>query len=280
MEEIDIKNSRRRRWFRAQLLAGVYSGGSGYSSESTAYFAALQAAGITATGGQKSAFETFVQAGKAAGWWTGIGRLILPVWNAAAPNAIDATHPGAALSWSGTVTHTGKSVISDGSTGYIDFQLTAAAAGMTINGLWMACMQIAGNGGLLSRTELPVGGYDPSGQLTLGAYGGILALTSGTASAQWINIANYEGLQLGYRTATNHGKILYTGTMLSGHTAPYVEASFTGPLSGLAALNLGAPTFCTNRPTVCIACGSTALTPASSEALAINLYNLITALRA
>lgn len=65
------------------------------------------------------ALDTFIRTGKSDGWYSSIKRMYLPIWAAAAPNAICMTSLTSGT-FNGTVTHAAGYVQGDGSTGYFD----------------------------------------------------------------------------------------------------------------------------------------------------------------
>lgn len=87
--------------------------------DAAGYIDAVVAAGGTVSSTQKSAIDTFIKTGKSDGWYSSLKRLYLPIWGAAAPNAIDMIGRTSGT-FNGTVTHTAGYVQGDGSTGYFD----------------------------------------------------------------------------------------------------------------------------------------------------------------
>ena len=105
----------------------------GYSftdSDAEAYVTALETAGATPTDDQKSAIDTFYATGKSEGWYANIKRLYLPIWAAAAPNAIDMIALGSGT-WNGGITHASGYAQSNGTTGYFDYGDTTTGIGLT-----------------------------------------------------------------------------------------------------------------------------------------------------
>jgi hypothetical protein len=87
--------------------------------DAAAYIAAVVNAGGTVSATQRAAVNDFYRAGKSAGWYSSIKRLYLPIWAAAAPNAIDMIGLTSGT-FNGTVTHGAGYVLGDGSTGYFE----------------------------------------------------------------------------------------------------------------------------------------------------------------
>jgi hypothetical protein len=101
-------------------LSNMLGGGSlTLDPDARAYIAAVETAGGTVSATQRTAVSDFYRAGKSAGWYSSIKRLYLPIWAAAAPNAICMTRADQRHvqrhgdSWRGYVQ-------GDGSTGYFD----------------------------------------------------------------------------------------------------------------------------------------------------------------
>lgn len=99
------------------------------------YIDAVVAAGATVSGGQKSAINTFVKTGKADGWYSSLKRLYLPIWAAAAPNAICMTSLTSGT-FVGGVTHGAGFVQGDGTTQRFNSGATPGSLGMGA-GNWM-----------------------------------------------------------------------------------------------------------------------------------------------
>jgi hypothetical protein len=101
-------------------LSNMLGGGSlTLDPDARAYIAAVETAGGTVSATQRTAVSDFYRAGKSAGWYSSIKRLYLPIWAAAAPNAIDMIGLTSGT-FNGTVTHSAGYVQGDGSTGYFD----------------------------------------------------------------------------------------------------------------------------------------------------------------
>jgi hypothetical protein len=107
--------------------SGVFGG---LDPDAKAYIDAVETAGATVTSGQKKAIDTFYKRGKSDGWYSSLKRLYLPIWAAAAPNAIDMIALGSGT-FAGTVTHGAGFVQGDGSTGRFISDTSGNAVGMT-----------------------------------------------------------------------------------------------------------------------------------------------------
>jgi hypothetical protein len=104
-------------------LSLARAGGAALDADAAVYIAAVETAGATVSGGQKKAIDTFYKTGKSDGWYSSIKRMYLPIWAAAAPNAIDMMELGSGT-FNGTVTHGAGFVQGDGTTGYFAFSST------------------------------------------------------------------------------------------------------------------------------------------------------------
>jgi hypothetical protein len=101
-------------------LSNMLGGGSlTLDPDARAYIAAVETAGGTVSATQRTAVSDFYRAGKSAGWYSSIKRLYLPIWAAAAPNAICMTSLTSGT-FNGTVTHGAGYVQGNGSTGYFE----------------------------------------------------------------------------------------------------------------------------------------------------------------
>ena len=105
----------------------------GIDADAAAYLALLSAQGVAVTGAQSSAIDAFYVTGKDEGWYSTLKRIFLPIWGAAAPNAICMVS-GSSGTYSGTVTHASGYVQSNGSTGYFDLGTSASALSITTTG--------------------------------------------------------------------------------------------------------------------------------------------------
>jgi hypothetical protein len=112
-------------------LSNMLGGGSlTLDPDARAYIAAVETAGGTVSATQRTAVSDFYRAGKSAGWYSSIKRLYLPIWAAAAPNAIDMIGLTSGT-FNGTVTHSAGYVEGDGTTGYFNTGATPASIGLS-----------------------------------------------------------------------------------------------------------------------------------------------------
>lgn len=116
-------------------LSSSLVGGSLLSADANAkaYIAAVTAAGVTVSATQKTAINNFYKTAKAAGYYTGLKRMYLPIWGVAAANAIDMIGLTSGT-FVGTLTHSSGYVTSNGSTGHFLSDVAPGSAGCTLNG--------------------------------------------------------------------------------------------------------------------------------------------------
>jgi hypothetical protein len=111
----------------------------GLDPDAKAYIAAVETAGATVTSGQKKAIDTFYKTGKSDGWYSSLKRLYLPIWAAAAPNAIDMIALGSGT-FNGTVTHASGYVQSNGTTGWFDTGVTPETLGLSTSTAYLCAL--------------------------------------------------------------------------------------------------------------------------------------------
>lgn len=98
--------------------------------DAKAYIAAVVATGVTVTATQRTAVDTFYKTAKDDGYYTSLKRLYLPIWGAAAANAIDMITLTSGT-FVGTVTHGSGFVQGDGTTGFFRSDTSAFSVGRT-----------------------------------------------------------------------------------------------------------------------------------------------------
>lgn len=96
------------------------------------------------------AINDFIKTGKSAGWYSSIKRLYLPIWAAAAPNAIDLIARGSGT-FVGSVTHAAGYFQSDGITGLFNTGVSATALGLTTSAGGLAVLVSAAPSGTAFR---------------------------------------------------------------------------------------------------------------------------------
>jgi len=113
----------------AYQLNGTQAGG--LDPDAKAYILAVEAAGATVSGTQRTAINNFYKTGKSDGWYSSLKRMYLPIWGIAAPNAIDMIGLTSGT-FVGGVTQGAGFVQGDNSTGY--FNTSTALHSVGLNG--------------------------------------------------------------------------------------------------------------------------------------------------
>lgn len=114
--------------------------GGGFDPDVLAYISALNSAGTIVTSVQQTAIETFIVAEKAANRWDKIKRFYLPIWGAAAPNAICMKSLTSGTFTGGAVTHGAGYVVSSYNGGYMNTNSTFPALQVTKDGYHFAVL--------------------------------------------------------------------------------------------------------------------------------------------
>lgn len=112
---------------------GALSSG-GFDRMAARYISAVETAGVTVTSTQRNAIDAFFKTGKSQGWISSLRRVYLPIWAAAAPNAIDMMTVTSGTYLLGGVTHASGYVQGNGTTGYFNLGVSPSSLGLTING--------------------------------------------------------------------------------------------------------------------------------------------------
>jgi len=113
----------------ANLLSSSVSG---LDPDAKAYIQAIEATSTSVSGDQKNAINEFVKAGKAEGWYQLLKRLYLPIWGAAAPNAICLTSLTSGT-FVGSVVHASGYVQHNGTNSYFSTVQTLPSVGLTFS---------------------------------------------------------------------------------------------------------------------------------------------------
>jgi hypothetical protein len=173
--------------------------------DANAYIVSLLSAGATVTPTQQAAINNFYKTGKSDGWYSSLKRLYLPIWAAAAPNAIDMIALGSGT-FSGGVTHGSGYVFTDGSTGYFDsnatpsgdgIQLDSASVFLLITGASALAPRAANYGGRPAQTDR----WLNAGGSVIGAGGVFTRLIDGSNNV--VTKADIRGIILGNRNSNS-----------------------------------------------------------------------------
>ena len=182
----------------------------GIDSDAAAYLSLLSAQGVAVTGAQSSAIDAFYVTGKDEGWYSDLKRMFLPIWAAAAPNAICLVS-GTSGTFAGSMTHGSGFVTGDGSSSYFDVGATPSAMGIT-NGdaFLMRGIHTSPAGGL--HSGFGVADTSTAASLAMLNFASTHASAgttyfrqpSSTASVQITGQGSeYRGIYIGSSTATN-----------------------------------------------------------------------------
>jgi hypothetical protein len=252
---------------------------SGLDPSAKAYINAVVAAGATVSGTQRSAINTFVKTGKAAGWYSSLKRIYLPIWGVAAPNAICMTSLTSGT-FVGTVTHGAGFASTDGTTGHFIFNGASSSLGLTTSSgsvfmLVTATSAIAG-GTVLGR------GQDGNSTRTgiVGGGGNIRALQVSAPSALTYTEADSRGILIASRTSTlttSGYKRTSSGftTTLNEEASTSTSVSTTTPMTIMASNTAGVVSLYTPSTVRFGIYGmGLGLTSAQSTDLSLSLKNL------
>jgi hypothetical protein len=100
-----------------------------FDPDATAYINSIVATGTSVPSASRNAINDFFKIGKSQGWYAQLRRIYLPIWGAAAPNAIDMV-TRLSGTFVGGVTPGAGFVQGNGSTGYFDFGVSPQGVGM------------------------------------------------------------------------------------------------------------------------------------------------------
>ncbi len=238
------------------------------------YRAALVAAGAVLTGEQSIAISAFFRKGAAFGWLSKVARLYLPVWGAAAPNALNVVGPGSSGTWVGTVSHSGSQAQSTGANGYFNTGFNASGFAPAEVGLFAVAPTIDSAGVLMgcrNSTDLLLDNYSSRSGWVVGA----------PASATFLGYSGMH-LRMGYGTGavTKIARLAAAGSALTIENSYTPTGSVPNAVIYAMAFNFGGPALYNNQPFYGFGVIAGAWTDAQAQSFAIALDRLITALRA
>jgi hypothetical protein len=140
--------------------------------DAESYIDAVFSAGSTVGGEQQAAINTFFKAEKMAGRYELLKRIYLPIWGAAAANAL-CMKSLTSGTFVGNVTHGAGFVKSDGTTGYFDGGVSPAAAGCLLESASIFCLSYELNKAILNTQRFcGVQGANNLTRMWIERYGG------------------------------------------------------------------------------------------------------------
>jgi hypothetical protein len=214
---------------RLGLRIGLNSrqgGGGALDPDVRLYITAVVTAGATVTPTQRTAINNFVKTEKAASRWTMHKRLYLPIWGAAAPNAIEMITGLTSGSFVGGVTHdAGPYVQGDGTSGslLLNANLPTMGVGHTNVSVGGLCY-IAPSGNtrtLFSAFTSTSTAVDVLHDSSVFLTSRIGSFTGGAASITTINSAEHRGVILSsYDGSSRFLKIRRSSGITTGTGSP------------------------------------------------------------
>jgi len=176
---------------------GALSSG-GFDRMAARYIKAVETAGATVTSTQRNAIDAFFKTGKSQGWISSLRRMYLPIWAAAAPNAIDMMTVTSGT-FVGSVTHSSGFIKGDNSTGYFNIGTGQSACGISASSAYYFALAKTAPTSITARAFLGSGSASDA-----------MTLRAETSSSL---IARHYGVTTGQITAnsiTNHGIISFS----------------------------------------------------------------------
>jgi hypothetical protein len=149
------------------------------------YISAVETAGATVTSTQRNAIDAFSKTGKSQGWISSLRRMYLPIWGAAAPNAIDMLTVTSGT-FVGGVTHSEGFIKGDNSTGYFNIGVNQTTCGISASSAYYFVLAKAAPTSITARAFLGSGSGSTSDAMTLRAEtaSSIIARHYGTGTGQ------------------------------------------------------------------------------------------------
>jgi hypothetical protein len=165
-----------------QTSRGALSSG-GFDRMAARYIKAVETAGATVTSTQKDALNTFFKTGKSEGWISSLRRMYLPIWAAAAPNAIDMMTVTSGT-FVGGVTHSSGFIKGDNSTGYFNIGTGQNACGISASSAYYFALAKAAPTSIVARAFLGSGGGSDAMTLRAETSSSLIARHYGTGTGQ------------------------------------------------------------------------------------------------
>jgi hypothetical protein len=214
---------------------GALSSG-GFDRMAARYISAVETAGATVTSTQRNAIDAFFKTGKSQGWISSLRRMYLPIWAAAAPNAIDILTI-ASGTFGGTITHSNGFATGNGSTGYFEYDTTATAQGLSASSGLLFWLGATGG-----TTGIQLGGFNGGGTGTravLNANANAITSEQTTLATSVISsglVGANLGIVLSTRTSTTSHKVFQRRAAFAqrGATSTTAETSASASVNQAA----------------------------------------------
>ena len=235
-----------------QQTRGALSSG-GFDRLAARYIRAVETSGMSVSPDKKSAIDTFFKQGKTDGWLSSMRRIYLPIWGAAAPNAIDMCS-GASGTFIGAPTYN-PSTVSFASNAYFNTGTSFAAQGLSASSgcifalvtAWSGAGDLGGAGAAGNTTRLGKndtlnlrirysGVTEGGGQLTATGNSGTLGIVSGSRQG---------GDRKIYRRSNSGRSNVATSTSANSGFPPSSNVYFAGYNNTDVSLTIPIPTVCT-----------------------------------
>ena len=212
--------------------------GIGFDPDALAYIGAVGSAGASVSTDQKTAIDSFFKQGKTDGWLSLMRRIYLPIWGAAAPNAIDMCSR-ASGTFVGAPTY-GANSVSFASSAYFNTNTSFSGQGLTASSgyifalatAWTGIFNFIGGAGsssnqtALGRADTSnlrlrySGSVEGSGQLTATGNNGTLGIVSGSREGGNRKIyrrSNIGRSQVATLTSGNFGSVIGSNVFFGGY---------------------------------------------------------------
>lgn len=234
-----------------------------FDLDAKAYIAAVTTAGGTVSDAQRAAINDFYRAGKGAGWYSSLKRLYLPIWAAAAPNAI-CMKSLTSGTFNGTVTHGAGFITSGG--GILTTNTNLPALGITVESHYLFGLSASS---LDDDFNLLISAF-PNG-VSLGR--GDAELSARTINRQNTDSSSFEGIISygGSRTSRYLKKRLSAGVLTLGTDTSSVTGNFGTTIINLMGGGIGSSIFTGQAGIIGL---GTALTDAEDTAFTAALKTL------
>ncbi len=193
---------------------------SGVDPDARAYVAAVQTAGVTVSSSQRDAISDFIAGEKAAGRWSLLKRLYLPIWANATANAIDVVSLVSGV-FVGGITHGAGYMKPNGTTGYFRSDLSPLTAGLTTTS--GAVFALCPSPDTRADTRYLLGTRDPGDS-------GETSLYQGTGTAMSSFVGRMPGVEVAGGVTANNSGVLVANRRVGG--LKFSQRTATGTIYG------------------------------------------------